>query len=149
MEALLDKKPLNTTGLFEIKVPLDLPYITNTASFERYDGSIEVKGCFYNYVARIVTNDTLILVCIPNNEQNKISTAKNEYAGLVSIQNRSTPKNNSATLLLRLLKSEYNQQIIPYTSFPVNITTNSISASNDNTVCDATVSSPEQPPETI
>jgi hypothetical protein len=131
-----------------IKVPLYLPYITGTASFERYNGSIEVNGFFYNYVAKAITNDTLVLVCMPNNLQTRLSNATKEYAGIIStIQNKSTQNSNSAVLLLKLLKAEYNQEPVPYPSYIASIVTGLNKVCDDNTVCDVLISSPDEPPE--
>ena len=53
----LDDNHYNSKDLVEIKIPLNSPYITNTKGYERYDGSIELKGVQYNFVKRKIYND--------------------------------------------------------------------------------------------
>ena len=57
-----------------------MPYLSNNKSYERCDGQVEVNGIQYNYVKRMVTNDTLYLYCIPNNKKTQLNNTKNLYA---------------------------------------------------------------------
>jgi hypothetical protein len=66
MIASLDNNNYNENDLVELKLAINVPYIQGTGSYERYDGQIELNGVHYNYVKRIVKNDTLYLYCIPN-----------------------------------------------------------------------------------
>ena len=61
LEASLDTKSIKESELFEIKIPLHLPYQTNWANYERYDGEVKLDGTIYKYVKRKVTADTLHL----------------------------------------------------------------------------------------
>jgi uncharacterized protein (DUF2267 family) len=83
-QSLLDKEEYSDNQLVEVKVPLNLPYQSNWQEFERYDGEIQFEGVHYNYVKRKIYNDTLILMCLPNPEQMKIATAKDEFFSLVN-----------------------------------------------------------------
>jgi hypothetical protein len=76
----LDKNQYTDAELFEVKVPLNMPYITNFSDYERVDGEMEVNGIYYNYVKRKVYNDTLYLMCLPNKNKTRLSAARNEYA---------------------------------------------------------------------
>ena len=92
MEAMLDKKSINETDLFELKIPLHLPYQTTWANYERYDGEVKLDGTIYKYVKRKVTADTLHLMCIKNTKKMEYENAKSEfYKGA----NDLTSKNNS------------------------------------------------------
>jgi hypothetical protein len=75
----LDKEEYDDSQLIEMKVPLPMPYQTNWADFERYNGEIEISGVHYNYVKRKVQNDTLILLCIPNQGKMKLNSAKEQF----------------------------------------------------------------------
>lgn len=80
----LDEDKYDDSQLIEMKVPLPMPYQTNWAEFERYNGEIEINGVHYNYVKRKVYNDTLILMCIPNHEKMKLNSAKEQFFSLVN-----------------------------------------------------------------
>ncbi|MDE3214712.1 MAG: hypothetical protein KGM98_15900 [Bacteroidota bacterium] len=80
MIARLDANHFDENELLQIKVALHTPYIQNSGEYERCDGQIEYKGVQYNYVKRMVYNDTLYLYCIPNTEGTRILKTKNFYA---------------------------------------------------------------------
>jgi len=148
MENMLDKQLINTHNLFEIKVPLNMPYIMTTHEFERFDGSIKIKGIYYNYFERKISNDTLILLCVFNAEENSLSKIKNLYLGMESnIQTKS--KSCPSSLLLGLMKSKYDQRDIQSYFITISSSAKKYPRFNDNHISGAFVLSPEQPPEAI
>lgn len=150
MAASLDKQAFCNAGLFEIKIPLNLPYFNNSQSFERYDGSIEVRGLHYNYVERKVVNDTLILHCLPNAAQNKLAAAQNEYAGTGSnIQYPAGSRTNAASLLLAMLITGSSNPNISYQLASIDACSVWHRLRNDDATSFASHLSPEQPPELI
>ena len=101
LEASLDTKNIQESELFEIKIPLHLPYQTNWANYERYDGEVKLDGTIYKYVKRKVTADTLHLMCIKNTKKMEYENAKSEfYKGT----NDLTSKNNSKKALSTTIK---------------------------------------------
>jgi len=78
LEAKLDKHEYDDSQLVDITVPVNMPYQTNWADFERYDGEIELNGVHYKYVKRKVENGQLILKCIPNHAKQQLETAKGD-----------------------------------------------------------------------
>ena len=80
MIASLDNNNYDESDLVELKLAINVPYIQGTGSYERYDGQIELNGVHYNYVMRMVQNDTLYLYCIPNTEKTNLSNTKDLYA---------------------------------------------------------------------
>ena len=79
MEAMLDKKSIKETDLFELKIPLHLPYQTSWANYERYDGEVKLNGTIYKYVKRKITDDTLHLMCIKNTKKMEYENAKRDF----------------------------------------------------------------------
>ncbi len=77
LEKQLDANLYSEDDLIELKLAINLPYQTNSADYERYDGEVEYDGVIYKYVKRKVYNDTLYLKCLPN--VNKMSQ---EYSNL-------------------------------------------------------------------
>lgn len=84
LEAKIDQQEYNKDDLVEVKVPLNLPYHNNWKEFERFDGEIDIDGMHYKYVMRKVYNDSLILLCIPNEAKMKMQTARDEFFSLVA-----------------------------------------------------------------
>ena len=78
LEARLDRNDYDQSQLIEIKVPVNMPYQSDWAGFERYDGEIEVNGIHYKYVARKVQDGQLVLKCIPNQTKQRLESAKDD-----------------------------------------------------------------------
>ncbi len=78
LEAKLDRNDYDESQLLEIKVPLNMPYQTDWAGFERCDGEIEVNGLHYKYVKRKVQDGQLVLKCIPNQVKQRLESAKDD-----------------------------------------------------------------------
>ncbi|HVX50745.1 MAG TPA: hypothetical protein VHB48_11345 [Chitinophagaceae bacterium] len=112
----LDRNHYSKHGLIEIKIAMHLPYTINSSVFDRYDASIKLNGISYNCVERKITNDTLVLHCLPNNRQNAYRNAENEYAKNIN-DLQPTPnshKNTNASLLIKGLVFVYNMQPIQW-----------------------------------
>lgn len=80
----IESKQYNDDDLVLVKVPVALPYTQQTSDYERYDGEIEWGGQHYNYVKRMISTDTLFLLCLPDKNRTAISDAKNSYASHVN-----------------------------------------------------------------
>src|SRR5580698_3798791 len=67
LQSQLDLRHYDESQLITIKLPAaHLSYFNNSAVFERVDGQIEINGIPYQYVKRRIYNDSLELLCIPN-----------------------------------------------------------------------------------
>lgn len=101
LEASLDKALYNESDLVSIKVATNLPYYTNSQTFERVNGEITVNGINYKYVKRRLYNDTLELLCIPNISkagiQNDFSRFANDLAAGNYSSKRSTGNHTHLT----------------------------------------------------
>jgi len=75
----LDQNLYDDNSLVEIKVAVSLPYLSNWDSFEKYQGETQINGVHYKYVKRKLVNDTLILLCIPNQVKNDLRFARADY----------------------------------------------------------------------
>jgi hypothetical protein len=110
LESRLDNNRYEESQLIEIKVPLNLPYQTSWSAFERYDGEVEMNGILYKYVKRKLANDTLILLCIPNQQKMDLQTARDDFFKNTNglSQNNSKKSGNSNTGSCKKLMSEYD-----------------------------------------
>ena len=76
----LDKSEYNEEDLVLISIPINLPYYSSQNQFERLDGELTHNGIYYSYVKRKVTNDTLYILCLPNDTKSKLQDAQTDYA---------------------------------------------------------------------
>lgn len=107
--AYIDNKNYTDADLVLVKVPVQLPYSTNLADYERYDGEIEWGGVHYNYVKRKMANDTLYVLCLPNEHRTKLFNAEDKYSQQVNDAPGSKQKENGSTVKKATLPSEYDQ----------------------------------------
>ena len=70
----LDNEIYTETDLLLIKTPIALPYYTNSATYDRVNGTIEIDGTEYKYVKRRIFNDSLELLCLPNTAKQHLQT---------------------------------------------------------------------------
>lgn len=144
----LDNAAYNDAELVEIAIPLNMPYLVSHDNYERYDGSIEFNGTHYNYVKRKVSNDTLRLLCIPNEQKAALITVKNDYAKQLSDAPLGK-KSNESTVKKSSFFSEYNNLSVQYnfTSIQAAIQQNSIN--KQALLTDCFIESPGKPPQEI
>ena len=79
LEAKLDLNDYAASDLIELKVQLNLPYLTNWKDFQRCDGEIVLNNVHYKYVKRKITDGNLILLCLPNVNNTRIEKVKEDY----------------------------------------------------------------------
>lgn len=148
LEANLDNGRYDESQLIELKVAVNLPYQTSWASYQRYDGEIEINGVKYKYVKRKLVNDTLYLKCIPNQKEMALQTAKNDFFKITNdlTKNKNPKKTDNANSVFK------NLTVFDGSSFEAEI--NSQVAANQQWVSfrveclPSTIQfSPEQPPD--
>lgn len=71
----LDAKNYSESEEIIIKVPISIPYATDSKSFERVDGKFEYKGELYRLVKQKLSQDTLYVVCIKDHKNKLIDEA--------------------------------------------------------------------------
>ncbi len=103
--------------LILVKVPMSLPYGTNWKEYERYDGEIEWGGTHYNYVKRKLQNDTLYVLCLPNETQTKLQNAKKQYSNHVN--DMPTQKKADPVVKKSSLSGDYVQNEITHAYFGI------------------------------
>jgi hypothetical protein len=105
----IDNKKYADTDLVLVKVPMLLPYSANLAAYERYDGEIEWGGVHYNYVKRKMVNDTLYVLCLPNEHRTKLFDAEDTYGQQVNDMATSKQKESNSTVKKVIVGNEYDQ----------------------------------------
>lgn len=152
LEASLDKNDFNEAELITLKVPLNLPYLTNQQNFERVDGEITVDGKIYKYVKRKITDGSLVLLCLPDHNKMRIESAKDEffkYANDLVRNNNSKKSDHSKTGIFKNLTGEFDSYATKFTTgYSVANIVHTI-LKQLNYLPTPPHSSPEQPPELI
>ena len=111
--AQLEENKYKDSELVEISIPFNLPYTQNSSQFQPLDGSIELNGIQYNYVKRRIYNDTLYIMCLPNQQRNQLIQEKSKYAGEVN-DFASAKKEKESTAKKAINAAEYNNNITQY-----------------------------------
>lgn len=62
-----------------IKLPLSIPYASDSRDFERVDGEFEYQGEFYRLVKQRLSQDTLFLVCVKDHKRKQLDLAVTHY----------------------------------------------------------------------
>ena len=148
LEAQLDNNDYDESELIELRVPLNVPYQNDNASFQRYYGEIEVNGKYYTYVKRKVEDGYLVLKCISNSSKQKIKAVSNDFFKMTNGLTQDQPgKKQNTTNFAKNFWSEYDGR---ESNFDIDIHSSifknyfpQIAASLSN-VC---LSTPSQPPE--
>jgi len=146
--ASIDANKYDETALVQIKMPLNIPYSIDHRSYERCNGQIEINGVQYNYVKRIVQNDTLYLYCVPNESKTQLCNTKADYTKQLA-DVPSNKKAGSPDIKLNVFSGDYNI-ISPDHNFYVDLHMNARSGLfNNNSTLPGFTTAPSQPPDIV
>lgn len=111
LEAKLDRHDYDESQLFEMRVPLNMPYQTVSFGFERVDGEIEINGIHYKYVKRKVENGELVLMCLRNDTKMRLLSARTEFFKMVNdLQNPTSNRDSSPAPSTKSPVTDYWQE---------------------------------------
>ena len=143
----IDHENYNDDELIEVKIPINLPYQNNWLSFERYDGEISVDGKEYKYVKRKIENDTLTILCLPFNKQDKLKS--NELGFLETahdITGKSTDPGKKSAEIFKLFNPDYKSDRTEISCYRNLVTVNTFYLSNSGFLQKGFRFSEERPP---
>jgi len=111
MEKALDKNDYNEDELISIKKPINLPYYNNTKEFTRAYGEVEMNNVLYKYVKSRIYNDSLEMLCIPDNSKQQLLDSKDDFAKAGFDLQNDTNKKSTPGKALSFVKliSEYEK----------------------------------------
>jgi hypothetical protein len=84
LELALDNNDYKDAELITIKKPINLPYYTNSRTYQRQDGEVNIEGNIYKYVKYRIYNDSLEMLCIPHVSKMQIENSKDQFFKLVN-----------------------------------------------------------------
>lgn len=79
MQARFDNEDYARTQEITIKVPITVPYATDSREYTRVDGEFEHQGEVYRMVKQKLQSDTLYIVCVKDNISKDIKQALVDY----------------------------------------------------------------------
>ena len=128
IEVLLDKEQYNEAELITIKMPLSLPYQSDTRNFERVSGEINFNGKIYKYVKRKIEKGELVLMCLPDKSKMQLEKAREDFF-----------KNTS----------DYDQNLFSFKINSLNNISHNFGLYKVENLVSSPHISPEQPPDVI
>jgi hypothetical protein len=111
LQQALDKNNYNEDELITIKKAINLPYYNNTKEFTRAYGEVELNNVSYKYVKSRIYNDSLEMLCIPNNSKQLLLNSKDDFAKAGFDLQKDSNKNTGSGKMASFIKliSEYEK----------------------------------------
>jgi len=75
MTEKLDAGNYDNAETITIRIPLTVPYAMDSREFERVNGEFEYNGEFYRLIKQKLSQDTLFIVCVKDQENKRIHQA--------------------------------------------------------------------------
>jgi hypothetical protein len=111
----LDNNSYDESALISVKVPAGrLAYYNSSPQFERFEGQIEISGLQYKYVKRRLFNDSIEMLCIPNQMATRLRIDKNDFFQLVNDLPHSGQSRKSGSHVLKSFSGEYDAVLDQY-----------------------------------
>jgi hypothetical protein len=146
LQSRLDNNEYDASKLVELRVPLNMPYITDWDDFETYEGETQINGIHYKYVKRKVENGELVLLCIPNQQKTQLQTAQHDFFKLVNDLQQPTGKKHSTDHSIKIPLSD----VIADNNSNITLYVTGISTPRtlyQKYISSAFIATPTQPPE--
>lgn len=143
----LDKCDYRNEDLVAIAVPVNMPYVPSQEEYERWDGTIEFNGTYYNYVKRRMYNDTLHLLCLPNEKITELNAAKTDYSKQLSDAPTGKKENQPLAKKNNVL-TEYNIHTTLYNFAFFTGISERLLFTGTSTLTDCFIAKPGKPPKT-
>ena len=104
LQAQFDENEYDDSQLISVKTHYPLPYLVNSAGFERWDGEVDIDGILYKYVKRRFVNDSIEFLCVPDHKTMQLQTARDNFFRLANdLQQNRQPDNTTLPAFKNLL----------------------------------------------
>jgi hypothetical protein len=85
LQTRIDQNQYDESELTLIKVPItQLSYYNPNKEFEQVNGQVEFNGVVYQYVSKRIFNDSIEMLCMPNQKAMILSAGKTAYFKMVN-----------------------------------------------------------------
>jgi hypothetical protein len=141
----LDKKDYSDEELVTLKVPVNLPYYTNSQHYERVDGSVNIEGKEFNYVKRRIYNDSIEYACIPNQARQTLNSARDEFMKLCTDW-QNAKQNKKPAPVVKIISFDYCEDLASFSFSPFASVSTLKMESKSQSLPSIYLTTPEQPP---
>ena len=151
LEVKFDQEEYDESELISVKTHFPLPYLVNSAEFERWDGEINIDGILYKYVKRRFINDSIEFLCLPDHQSMRLQSARDNFFRLANdLQNNDANKKTDQSGLpsFKQVLNDYCEEIKGF-DFSLAETTISHHSVYSLLHSDFCITSPGQPPEHV
>ncbi len=100
----LDANAFNPDETLLVKVPITVPYASDSKDFERVNGTFEYEGQIYRLVKQKLYKDTLHVVILQDKVGSHLNKTKNDFAKSLSDQPLKENKSHGSKIFKQLLK---------------------------------------------
>ncbi|WP_247237526.1 hypothetical protein [Telluribacter sp. SYSU D00476] len=108
MQHKLDQNILGEEELFTIKIPIQLPYWTETRQApERINGQIEYHNEFYKLYKQEVVGDTLVVLCVKDHTEKQLFQTLTEWVK-ITVTGLPGTSEKASQLVSYLIKDYYS-----------------------------------------
>jgi hypothetical protein len=147
LDAAIDNGNYTEEGLFELKVPLNMPYQSRITGFVRCYGEVTVDGLVYTYVKMKIDGDMMVLKCIANHNKQQIKSSFDNLAKSNSSQDMENTGKKHNISFAKIFTGDFDDKnqfcVLPETDI-----TNSLLGQNYTAaLTDVLLKTPHQPPE--
>ena len=152
IEVLLDNEQYNEAELITIKMPLSLPYQSDTRDFERVNGEINFNGKIYKYVKRKIEKGELVLLCLPDKNKMQLEKAREDFfknTNDLAQTDQSKKSDNSKSISLKNKVSEYDDHLFSFVINSLNNIPGKLGIYQVENLLSSPHISPEQPPDVV
>jgi hypothetical protein len=98
----LDLDNFDRSEMVVVKIPISIPYATESEAFERVDGLFEHKGEFYRKVKQRLLQDTLHIICVKDKDRSHINNAWEKY--VMTFTDNHADSQSSSKVLYNFIK---------------------------------------------
>lgn len=88
-----------------IKIPLAVPYATEQHEYQRVNGGFEHQGEYYKLIKQKLSQDTLYVICMKDQDSKKINRALKDYAK--TLTDKPVNGKHSSKVAVHFLKDYY------------------------------------------
>lgn len=100
----LDAELYEASETVEIKIPVTLPYPIQSQGFERVNGRFEHQGQHYKLVKQKLSNDTLYVICIRDDQTRRLVATMDDYVKRTQPLPASDAGKDAMAFLSKLIK---------------------------------------------
>ncbi|OLY92615.1 hypothetical protein BUE76_12480 [Cnuella takakiae] len=79
MVTAINEEAYQQEQLISLKVPVSLPYYTNSEQFQHISGAVTIEGTVYQYVKRRIYNDSIEYLCLRDVASTRLQGARDQF----------------------------------------------------------------------